>query len=400
MKKIITALIISILVLSFPPQIKRSEAGIITNTIIIAALGFIAYKIFILCIEIQEFKQALLNELIKHRDLKEKVIKELEKFINDPRWEQYNEKAIELLDLIKSGNYEYKPVDLNISELLKNPNFNLEDMLTNLRNRFPNNPIVIPSIPIDNPIITNPDIPVINPPVVNLPPKDDNKEKYSISFNYNRFWRDLSMDSEFISDFNDRNIKDMEQGFAPYAPSYDSYGLSRGRFEIHFKNGKPTYNMRNIEIVSPKKHYEIHKNDNQTSNSGNSINDIISRTKDLSQNWEDNYSELRYLFGNVHPDFYSFTFKYNNEKINNLLNEYSQKSYDPYSEKEILKNIYNKLLNADYSNGSAEYLASIIDNSFFLDKSSIYFVYLPEEIETNRKNSFSFEEFYTYWKNN
>ena len=158
--------------------------------------------------------------------------------------------------------------------------------------------------------------------------------------------------------------------------------------------------MRNIEIVSPRKHYEIHKNDNQSSNSGNSINDIISRTKDLSKNWEDNYSELRYLFENVHPDFYSFTLKYNNETINNFLNEYSQKSYDPYSEKEILKNIYNKLLNADYSNGSAEYLASIIDNSFFLDKSSIYYVYLPEEIESNRNTSFSFEEFYAHWQNN
>ena len=130
------------------------------------------------------------------------------------------------------------------------------------------------------------------------------------------------------------------------------------------------------------------------------INDIISRTKDLSKNWEDNYSELRYLFENVHPDFYSFTLKYNNETINNFLNEYSQKSYDPYSEKEILKNIYNKLLNADYSNGSAEYLASIIDNSFFLDKSSIYYVYLPEEIESNRNTSFSFEEFYAHWQNN
>lgn len=402
MKKVITALIISVLILSFPPQVKRAEAGIITSTIIIGVLGYIAYKIFILCIEIGEFKQALLNELIKYRELKEKILEELKKFINDPQWEQYNEKATELFDLIESGNYEYKPVDLNIGDLLKNPNFNLNDMLTDLRNRFPNNPIVIPSIPIDNPVITNPNSPITTKPIVNQPPIGDNKENNPVtsSFDYNRFWRELSMDSEFISNFNHRNIKDMEQGFAPYAPSYDSYGFSRGRFEVHFKNGKSTYNMRNIEIVSPRKHYEIHKNDNQSSNSGNSINDIISRTKDLSKNWEDNYSELRYLFENVHPDFYSFTLKYNNETINNFLNEYSQKSYDPYSEKEILKNIYNKLLNADYSNGSAEYLASIIDNSFFLDKSSIYYVYLPEEIESNRNTSFSFEEFYAHWQNN
>ena len=70
MKKVITALIISVLILSFPPQVKRAEAGIITSTIIIGVLGYIAYKIFILCIEIGEFKQALLNELIKHRELK------------------------------------------------------------------------------------------------------------------------------------------------------------------------------------------------------------------------------------------------------------------------------------------------------------------------------------------
>lgn len=395
MKKVISALLISVLVLTFPPHVKKAEAGFITSGIIIVALGFIAYKIFILCIEIKEFKQALLNELIKHRELKEKVIQELEKFINDPRWDKYDEAANELLALIKSGNFQYQPVDLNIGDLLKNPNFNLEDMLADLRKRFPNNPIVIPSLPIENPI-------VISPPVNNPPKEDDNKENEPITsnFDYNRFWRDLSMDSEFVSSFNDRNIKDMEKGFAPYAPYSDSYGLSRGRYEVHFKNGKPTYNMRNIEIVSPKKHYELHKNDEQSSNTGNSVNDIISRTKDLSQNWLENYNDLKYLFGNLHPDYYSFTLKYNNEKINNIINEYKQKSYDPYTEKEILSNIYNKLLNADYSNGSAEYLAAILDNSFFLDKSSIYYIYLPEEIESNRKIPFSFEEFYSYWKNN
>lgn len=388
MKKVITALIISVLVLSFPPQIKRAEAGIITSTIIIGVLGYIAYKIFILCIEIGEFKQALLNELIKHRELKEKILEELQKFINDPQWQRYNEKATELFDLIKSGNYEYKPVDLNIGDLLKNPNFNLDDMLTDLRKKFPDNPIVVTPMPIENPIIDEPNIdnPIVEEPID------------TITFNLKSFWKEQSFNSIVTNQFNERNIKDMEKGLAPYAPYEESYGISRGRYEIHFKNGIPSNSLRNIQLVTPREHYNLHKDDKQNSKNGNSINDIISRCKDLSQNWEENYSELVYLFENVHPDFYQFTLNYEIEKINNMITNYEQTTYDPYSDKELLRDIYNDLLNANYNNGSAEYLATILDKSFYLDKSSIYYIYLPEEIDKNRKKPFSFEEFYSFWK--
>ena len=390
MKKVISAILIATLIMTFPPNVKKAEAGFLVTTIIIAAFGFAAYKIFILCLEIKEFQQALLNELTKNRKLKEIALKELRKFINDPRWEKYDEAARKLLELIESGNYSYQPVDLNIGDLLKNPNFDLDKMLADLRNRYPN-PII--NNPIINPIV-NPEQPIINPPISKEPIDEDYRH---LDYDYSAFWKERSMDSDFTSDFNDRNIKDMEKGYAPVAPMKDSYGISRSRYEVHFTNGKPTYNMRRIQIVTPKEHYQIRKNDPQKSSNESDLKSIISRLQDVTQNWVNNYSELVYLKGDVHPDLYNFTLKYQPSRIENLINDYSQTTYDPYSEKEDLRNIYNDLLNTNYSQGSPEYLAAILDKSFFLDKSSIYYIYLPNEIDSSRNTPFTFDEFYQIW---
>jgi hypothetical protein len=378
MKNIISIILISTLILSVPYTTKKAEAGWKT-ILFIGAIAYIGYKIFILAIKIKEFKQKLLNEALKSEKIKEAILKELQKFINNAKFEEYKTDAQDLFELIQSGDYSYKEVDIDLESLLKNPDFDVNEILK----KWKVDPILEKSPITTLPVIKNPieDNPILN------------------NFNYSTFWKERSIDYDFTSDFNDRNIQDMQNGYAPYAPSKDSYGVSRGRYEVHFNNGKPTYNIRRVKIVTPKEHYQIHKNDNQESSNGNSINDLISRCKDLSQNWEDNYSEFYSLYEYIHPDFYSFTVQFENQKINDLISDYSQVIYNPYSEKEILKEIYNDLLNANYSKGSTEYLASIIDNSFSLEKSSIYYIYIPNEININHKKPYSFEEFYNIWNN-
>lgn len=66
--------------------------------------------------------------------------------------------------------------------------------------------------------------------------------------------------TSYIEEFSPRNIKLMEGGNAPYAPSSQKYG-KQIKYILHHKQpisrGGEVYNIDNLIIVSPKMHQEI-----------------------------------------------------------------------------------------------------------------------------------------------
>ncbi|PEA90532.1 colicin [Bacillus thuringiensis] len=73
------------------------------------------------------------------------------------------------------------------------------------------------------------------------------------------FWKTVA-DSDYATEFNQRNINLMKEGKAPFAPLSEKYG-QHNQYILHHKQpihqGGDVYNLDNLIIVSPKMHQNI-----------------------------------------------------------------------------------------------------------------------------------------------
>lgn len=75
-------------------------------------------------------------------------------------------------------------------------------------------------------------------------------------------WMLAGDDKFLVKDFSPSNKYFVTEGLAPYAPPEEHMGKN-GKFEIHhitpLKLGGELYNIDNMSIVTPKRHYELHR---------------------------------------------------------------------------------------------------------------------------------------------
>ncbi|KXY72467.1 colicin, partial [Bacillus wiedmannii] len=73
------------------------------------------------------------------------------------------------------------------------------------------------------------------------------------------FWKTVA-DSDYATEFNQRNINLMKEGKAPFAPLSEKYG-QHNQYILHHKQpihqGGDVYNLDNLIIVSPKMHQNV-----------------------------------------------------------------------------------------------------------------------------------------------
>ncbi|MGY3305596.1 hypothetical protein ACVK1X_004920 [Pseudomonas sp. PvR086] len=76
------------------------------------------------------------------------------------------------------------------------------------------------------------------------------------------FWELVAKDPELSQQFNERNLKGMLNGLAPVTPRAGHAG-KRIAFELHhielIKDGGAVYDTDNINIVTPRRHIDIHR---------------------------------------------------------------------------------------------------------------------------------------------
>lgn len=77
-------------------------------------------------------------------------------------------------------------------------------------------------------------------------------------------WRTVAADTDLNSGFSRASLAQMSQGSAPFAPrTFQTNGSDAGmRFNLHhiepISLGGSVFDLSNLQIVSPKVHYEIH----------------------------------------------------------------------------------------------------------------------------------------------
>ncbi|KAB2461164.1 HNH endonuclease [Bacillus cereus] len=73
------------------------------------------------------------------------------------------------------------------------------------------------------------------------------------------FWKTVA-DSDYATEFNQRNINLMKEGKAPFAPLSEKYG-QHNQYILHHKQpihqGGDVYNLDNLIIISPKMHQNV-----------------------------------------------------------------------------------------------------------------------------------------------
>lgn len=76
------------------------------------------------------------------------------------------------------------------------------------------------------------------------------------------FWEFVAKDPELSQQFNERNLKGMLNGLAPVTPRAGHAG-KRIAFELHhielIKDGGAVYDTDNINVVTPRRHIDIHR---------------------------------------------------------------------------------------------------------------------------------------------
>ena len=76
------------------------------------------------------------------------------------------------------------------------------------------------------------------------------------------FWELVAKDPELSQQFNERNLKGMLNGLAPVSPRAGHAG-KRIAFELHhielIKDGGAVYDTDNINVVTPRRHIDIHR---------------------------------------------------------------------------------------------------------------------------------------------
>jgi len=76
------------------------------------------------------------------------------------------------------------------------------------------------------------------------------------------FWRAVAADGELRKQFTNANLKEMNNGSAPYPSRLDQVG-GRRKFEIHHEHeiakGGAVYDMENLRIMTARRHIETHK---------------------------------------------------------------------------------------------------------------------------------------------
>jgi hypothetical protein len=76
------------------------------------------------------------------------------------------------------------------------------------------------------------------------------------------FWKAVAADGELRKQFTNANLKEMNNGSAPYPSRLDQVG-GRRKFEIHHEHeiakGGAVYDMENLRIMTARRHIEAHK---------------------------------------------------------------------------------------------------------------------------------------------
>jgi len=76
-------------------------------------------------------------------------------------------------------------------------------------------------------------------------------------------WGEVGKEPTLSSQFKGNNKKALEKGYSPFPPEAEQVG-GRTRYELHHitpvKDGGAVYDVDNIEILTPKRHIELHKN--------------------------------------------------------------------------------------------------------------------------------------------
>ncbi|WP_197473384.1 S-type pyocin domain-containing protein, partial [Erwinia sp. ErVv1] len=79
------------------------------------------------------------------------------------------------------------------------------------------------------------------------------------------FWKDVGRDPVLIKQFRENNKRNLMKGYSPFPIPSEQVG-GRIRFELHhvkfIKDNGAIYDIDNIRVMTPKRHIEIHKEDN------------------------------------------------------------------------------------------------------------------------------------------
>lgn len=77
-------------------------------------------------------------------------------------------------------------------------------------------------------------------------------------------WENIGSNPDLTAGFSRQNIAQMQNGFAPFAPSeyLNESGAFGQSFNLHHEvpisEGGSVYDLSNLQIVSPRTHYVIH----------------------------------------------------------------------------------------------------------------------------------------------
>lgn len=128
----------------------------------------------------------------------------------------------------------------------------------------------------------------------------------------------------------------------------------------------------------------------------NKIIEAIEKCRSFDADWELNYDNLKSLIPEIHPDFYDLSQSCEeSEVIYDKIIGYKPLILDPIKDKEKLKLFYNNIIDCKEDNYSCNEMEHFLELAFKNFNSD--YIFYPEEIEEDREESFSFEEFYQLW---
>lgn len=125
------------------------------------------------------------------------------------------------------------------------------------------------------------------------------------------------------------------------------------------------------------------------------IIEIIERLSYMDEYWEENIELLGKKIQHVHPDIYELLQSNSIEEIYELVVNYKPLILNPINDKKQLEDLYNDSINYNQEKFSCEEMIYFLELAFGEFNSD--YIYSPSNIEEDREEPFSFEEFYQLW---
>ena len=128
--------------------------------------------------------------------------------------------------------------------------------------------------------------------------------------------------------------------------------------------------------------------------------DIVNNCRKIDDTWIYNYKLLSNFYKHIHPDFYALCeSNLTTEEIIQKLDSYKPTIYDPISDIDKLKILYENIIQNKTNDASIEDMLYTIQVSFNLSESISDCIYYPDEIEQDRESPFTFDEVISLIKN-